>query len=301
MLVVQVVRLPYPHLSRWPPEPTPAAADNTTAAAAVNEDLAAAKLQLDSTGAVAAAAARSTRAAGQHEYEAESNEPGAMTAPHRTALAKLPDAIDWLLAAVGIRRSSGSSSSKDDDSDADDDQKGFQNADSGSGCGISRSQGRPRAQLKSSWGSHRHNSSTCNAAEAVAGEEPEGPGGSSSAAEFVGDCDSEEHADGMGGMSAVTGSDAGGASQPKFLVFAHHRDVMDKLAAALSGYSPDLSIGSSNSLSHGVRGVGYVRVDGSHDSQERLAAVQRFRSDPLVRVALLSITAAAVGEPHAAG
>jgi hypothetical protein len=43
------------------------------------------------------------------------------------------------------------------------------------------------------------------------------------------------------------------------------------------------------------RGVGFVRVDGSHDSRERQAAVQRFRSDPSVRVALLSITAAAVG------
>ncbi len=45
-----------------------------------------------------------------------------------------------------------------------------------------------------------------------------------------------------------------------------------------------------------MQGVGYVRIDGSHDSAERQAAVGRFRSDPSVRVALLSITAAAVGE-----
>ena len=42
--------------------------------------------------------------------------------------------------------------------------------------------------------------------------------------------------------------------------------------------------------------MGYVRIDGTHDSQERLMAVQRFRSQPGIRVALLSITAAAVGE-----
>jgi SNF2 family DNA or RNA helicase len=46
----------------------------------------------------------------------------------------------------------------------------------------------------------------------------------------------------------------------------------------------------------GWRGVGFVRVDGSHDSQERLMAVQRFRTDPNIRVALLSVTAAGVGE-----
>lgn len=80
---------------------------------------------------------------------------------------------------------------------------------------------------------------------------------------------------------------------------------MDKLAAALSGFSsssrsadPDEveepPAGSSSSRQ--PRGVGYVRVDGSHDSTERLTAVQRFRSDPTIRVALLSITAAAVGE-----
>jgi hypothetical protein len=109
---------------------------------------------------------------------------------------------------------------------------------------------------------------------------------------------------------------------------------MDKLAAALAGYGshlpdsnpaaapdhagldPDLAVDvaqqaardSSNAASggsggaggsaarQGWRGVGYVRVDGSHDSAERHAAVKRFKVDPSCRVALLSITAAAVGE-----
>lgn len=100
---------------------------------------------------------------------------------------------------------------------------------------------------------------------------------------------------------------------------------MDKLAAALAGYGshlpnssatcpnpagldPDLELevarqaarDSSSSNGNAVRqgwcGVGYVRVDGSHDSAERHAAVKKFRTDPSCRVALLSITAAAVGE-----
>jgi hypothetical protein len=88
------------------------------------------------------------------------------------------------------------------------------------------------------------------------------------------------------------------------------RVVMDQLAAALAGYSSHISCsdehpdemeaaaaaGSAAAGRRGWRGVGYVRVDGSHDSTERLAAVRRFKADPSVRVALLSITAAAVGE-----
>jgi hypothetical protein len=74
---------------------------------------------------------------------------------------------------------------------------------------------------------------------------------------------------------------------------------MDKLAAALAGYGSQLpSSGGGGAAAAGLpgwRGVRYVRVDGSHDSRERQAAVKRFKTDPSVRVALLSITAAAVG------
>jgi hypothetical protein len=140
--------------------------------------------------------------------------------------------------------------------------------------------------------------------------------------------------------AAAVGAEAEGAPQPssqgqprqqqqqKFLVFAHHKDVMDKLAEVLGGYSgargpsasgaaagdsededtgqegrgskrggsSSRSSGNSSSREHGWQGVGYVRVDGSHDSQERLEAVRRFKNDPSVRVALLSITAAGIGE-----
>jgi hypothetical protein len=86
---------------------------------------------------------------------------------------------------------------------------------------------------------------------------------------------------------------------------------MDQLAAALAGYSSHVSssiseyadeveeaaaAGAAAAGRRRWRGVSYVRVDGSHDSTERLAAVRRFKADSSVRVALLSITAAAVGE-----
>jgi hypothetical protein len=99
---------------------------------------------------------------------------------------------------------------------------------------------------------------------------------------------------------------------------------MDKLAAALAGYGshlpdsitsthlagldPDLEVevarqaardsnsSSGNAMRQAWRGLGYVRVDGSHDSAERHAAVKKFKMDPSCRVALLSITAAAVGK-----
>lgn len=57
-------------------------------------------------------------------------------------------------------------------------------------------------------------------------------------------------------------------------------DVMDRLAAALSGQQ------------QGFAGAIYVRIDGGTDAEDRRAAVHRFRDDPTVTVALLSVTAA---------
>ncbi len=39
-------------------------------------------------------------------------------------------------------------------------------------------------------------------------------------------------------------------------------------------------------------GAEYVRIDGATDAHDRRDACQRFRDDPSVRVALLSVTAA---------
>lgn len=73
---------------------------------------------------------------------------------------------------------------------------------------------------------------------------------------------------------------------------------MNKLAAALGGFD---TAGADEWGQPQKSGVGFVRIDGSHDSTERLEAVRRFRSDPSVRVALLSITAAGGCKGRCAG
>ena len=40
------------------------------------------------------------------------------------------------------------------------------------------------------------------------------------------------------------------------------------------------------------QGASYVRIEGATDLRDRHEAVKRFRSDPSIRVALLSVTAA---------
>ncbi len=46
-------------------------------------------------------------------------------------------------------------------------------------------------------------------------------------------------------------------------------------------------------------GVGYVQIDGSTDHRDRRDACQRFKNDPCIRVALLSVMAAGKGPDHA--
>lgn len=84
--------------------------------------------------------------------------------------------------------------------------------------------------------------------------------------------------------------------EQKILVFAHHRDVMDRLESARqirAGSSQD----SDSVEDSGQRwnGVGLVRIDGEMFEVERQEKNRRFRSDPTCRVALLSIYAASVG------
>ncbi len=57
---------------------------------------------------------------------------------------------------------------------------------------------------------------------------------------------------------------------------------MNRLAGALEG-------------DQGWAPVSYVRIDGDTDGPDRLAATRRFASDPSIRAALLSVTAAGVG------
>ena len=63
------------------------------------------------------------------------------------------------------------------------------------------------------------------------------------------------------------------------------RDVMNRLAAALEGAGAP----------QGWKGARYVRIEGATDPRDRQQAVKRFRDDPAIRVALLSVTAAGGG------
>ena len=64
----------------------------------------------------------------------------------------------------------------------------------------------------------------------------------------------------------------------KFLIFAHHKIVLDGLQAALK-----------------EKKVKFMRIDGSITKEIRHANVTNFQEDPSLKVALLSITAAGVG------
>eukprot|EP01105_Mastigella_eilhardi_P002824 TRINITY_DN1363_c0_g2_i4.p2 TRINITY_DN1363_c0_g2~~TRINITY_DN1363_c0_g2_i4.p2 ORF type:complete len:427 (-),score=134.13 TRINITY_DN1363_c0_g2_i4:47-1327(-) len=64
----------------------------------------------------------------------------------------------------------------------------------------------------------------------------------------------------------------------KFIVFAHHQDVIDGISNTLKSV-----------------GAGFIRIDGKTPQQQRQALVQSFQECPECRVAVLSITAAGVG------
>jgi len=64
----------------------------------------------------------------------------------------------------------------------------------------------------------------------------------------------------------------------KFLIFGHHHCVLDSLERRLREL-----------------GAGFVRIDGRTAAAQRPALVASFQEDPVVRVAVLSITAAGVG------
>ncbi|XP_074520706.1 DNA annealing helicase and endonuclease ZRANB3 isoform X2 [Halichoeres trimaculatus] len=66
--------------------------------------------------------------------------------------------------------------------------------------------------------------------------------------------------------------------QLKFLVFAHHLSMMAACTEAVIEAK-----------------VGYIRIDGSVKSSERIQLVNKFQSDPETRVAILSILAAGQG------
>jgi hypothetical protein len=67
-----------------------------------------------------------------------------------------------------------------------------------------------------------------------------------------------------------------GGPDKKVVVFAHHTEVLHTLAAHFEPY-------------------GVAFIDGSTPTQDRMAIVDRFQTDPKCRIAVLSILAAGVG------
>uniref|UniRef100_A0A4W4DN85 Zinc finger, RAN-binding domain containing 3 n=1 Tax=Electrophorus electricus TaxID=8005 RepID=A0A4W4DN85_ELEEL len=68
------------------------------------------------------------------------------------------------------------------------------------------------------------------------------------------------------------------SEQLKFLVFAHHLNMLQACTEAVIEAK-----------------AGYIRIDGSVPSAERIQLVHRFQTDPTIRVAILSIQAAGQG------
>lgn len=96
-------------------------------------------------------------------------------------------------------------------------------------------------------------------------------------------------------------SDVFAEAPPKVVVFAHHRRVLDALAARLR----ELRLGCMNTagqLSEGTRRRhGFVRIDGTVPEEERRRRRRLFLKDPACTVALISITASSHGVCRCSG
>lgn len=89
----------------------------------------------------------------------------------------------------------------------------------------------------------------------------------------------------------------------KLVVFAHHKAVLERLAQFLNGpnnFTQDkgsgtTSCGTSSATTFCLpQRVQFIQIDGRVEASQRTMAVHAFQTNPEVRVALLSITAAGV-------
>ena len=83
----------------------------------------------------------------------------------------------------------------------------------------------------------------------------------------------------------------------KFLVFAHHKSVVEGLAGELTRLSGEMG-GDGGGGGGEVR---FIRIDGGGPGELRMQLVRQFQTDPGTRVALLSIMAAGTGLTFTAG
>ena len=86
----------------------------------------------------------------------------------------------------------------------------------------------------------------------------------------------------LSGMAKIEGVKAYVASvlenDVKIIIFAHHHQVMDQIENFIK-----------------TQNIEYIRIDGTTAQQTRIKKIKAFQEDFLVRVALLSITAAGIG------
>ena len=80
----------------------------------------------------------------------------------------------------------------------------------------------------------------------------------------------------------------------KIVVFAHHKKVVNRIAANLDRKFAELEKGKGGELDAGEI-LDYVRIDGDTDAQSRHQAMLKFRHSPNARVALVSVTAGGTG------
>ena len=70
----------------------------------------------------------------------------------------------------------------------------------------------------------------------------------------------------------------GDENEDKFLVFAHHIDILDEIERVVQKHN-----------------IEYIRIDGSTSSEKRALYVNEFQSIPSKKIAILSLTAAGTG------
>lgn len=81
----------------------------------------------------------------------------------------------------------------------------------------------------------------------------------------------------------------------KIVIFAHHKKVMNKIAAKLDQKFTEIEGQSKGEMSDILEELDYVRIDGDTDAHSRHQAVLKFRHSQNIRIALVSVTAGGTG------
>jgi hypothetical protein len=196
----QVIRLPHPPAHRWPKEETQGEQQQQQQR---DEE----QQQQEQDGQQEQEQAEGAGNAAGGEMTAA----GSMTAAHRLALAKLPDAIEWLMAALG--------SSQPDSEQQQGGGRGSGKAGKSHDGGLAGPGRAPPGRLKPQW--QGGSSTGCNSSGGGISRASSGEGSVDAAAGAAGQEEDEEGDDEQ--QEGQSGQQSGGGPGPKFLVFAHHK------------------------------------------------------------------------------